>query len=68
VAGEVLVSIVLSIQTIGPTLLRAVLSQDMFLAGSIVMVLSSLTVIGSLLSDIALVWLDPRIRYEENSA
>jgi peptide/nickel transport system permease protein len=64
VAGEVLVSIVLSIQTIGPTLLRAVLSQDMFLAGSIVMVLSSLTVIGSLLSDIALVWLDPRIRYE----
>ena len=68
VAGEVLVSIVLSIQTIGPTLLRAVLSQDMFLAGSIVMVLSSLTVVGSLLSDIALVWLDPRIRYEETSA
>ncbi|MEM7342784.1 MAG: ABC transporter permease [Chloroflexota bacterium] len=68
VAGEVLVSIVLSIQTIGPTLLRAVLSQDMFLAGSIVMVLSTLTVIGSLLSDIALVLLDPRIRYEENSA
>lgn len=68
VAGEILVSIVLSIQTIGPTLLRAVLSQDMFLAGGMVMILSTLTVIGSLLSDLALVWLDPRIRYEEAGA
>ena len=65
VAGEVLISIVLGIQTVGPLLLRSVLAQDMFLAGSIVLVLSSLTVIGSLLSDIALAWLDPRIRYEE---
>lgn len=67
VAGEVLISIVLGIQTVGPLLLRSVLAQDMFLAGSIVMVLSTLTVIGSLISDIALVWLDPRIRYEEVS-
>jgi len=63
VSGEVLVSIVLSIQTTGPLLLRAVLAQDMYLAGSIVMILSTLTVIGTLLSDILLAAMDPRIRY-----
>ena len=63
IAGEILISIVLGIQTLGPVLLRSVLSQDMWLAASIVMILSFLTVIGSLLSDLLLVWLDPRIRY-----
>ncbi len=63
VSGEVLVSIVLGIQTTGPLLLRAVLEQDMYLAGSIVMILSTLTVIGTLLSDILLAVMDPRIRY-----
>ena len=63
VSGEVLVSIVLSIQTTGPLLLRAVLAQDMYLAGSIVMILSTLTVIGTLFSDILLAAMDPRIRY-----
>jgi peptide/nickel transport system permease protein len=63
VSGELLVSIVLGLQTTGPLLLRAVLSQDMYLAGSIVMILSTLTVIGTLLSDILLAALDPRIRY-----
>ncbi|MCL4506930.1 MAG: ABC transporter permease [Chloroflexi bacterium] len=63
VSGEVLVSIVLGIQTTGPLLLRAVLEQDMYLAGSTVMILSTLTVIGTLLSDILLAALDPRIRY-----
>lgn len=63
ISGEVLVSIVLSIQTTGPLLLRAVLEQDMYLAGSIIMILSTLTVIGTLLSDILLAALDPRIRY-----
>ncbi len=64
VSGEILVAIVLSLQTTGPLLIRAVLAQDMYLAGSIVMILSTLTVIGTLLSDILLAWMDPRIRYE----
>jgi peptide/nickel transport system permease protein len=63
VSGEVLVSIVLGIQTTGPLLLRATLEQDMYLAGSIIMILSTLTVIGTLLSDILLAAMDPRIRY-----
>lgn len=61
--GGVIVGIVLNLQTIGPVLLRATLSQDMYLAGSVVLILSTLTVIGSFISDILLVWLDPRIRY-----
>ena len=64
VGGEALVSIILNLQTIGPVLLTAVLRQDMYLAGSIIMILSALTLIGTLISDIALVWLDPRIRYD----
>ncbi|MGA1128349.1 MAG: ABC transporter permease, partial [bacterium] len=64
---EILISIVLGIQTLGPVLLRSVLSQDMWLAASIVMILSLLTIIGSLISDLLLVWLDPRIRFERLS-
>ncbi len=63
VSGETLVSIVLNIQTIGPILLGAVMAQDMYLAGSFILILSTLTVIGTLISDILLAWLDPRIRY-----
>lgn len=63
VSGETLVSIVLNIQTVGPIFLRAVMSQDMYLAGSITLILSILTVIGMLVSDILLAWADPRIRY-----
>lgn len=63
VGGEVLVSIVLNLQTTGPVLLQAVLFQDMYLAGSITLILSTLTVVGTLIADILLVWLDPRIRY-----
>jgi peptide/nickel transport system permease protein len=63
VGGEVLVSIVLSLQTTGPVLLRAVQAQDMYLAGGIILILSVLTVIGTLISDIALASLDPRIRF-----
>ena len=62
VNGEVLVSMVLGLPTIAPILLGALLNQDMFLAGSIVFVLSALTVLGTLISDIMLAWLDPRIR------
>ena len=63
-SGETLVSIVLNIQTVGPVLLRAVMSQDMYLAGGITLILSTLTMIGTLISDILLAWIDPRIRYE----
>ena len=62
VSGEVIVAQVLSLPTTGPVLLSSLLSQDMYLAGSIIFVVSVLTVIGTLLSDFALAWLDPRIR------
>ncbi len=62
VSGELLASWVLGIPTLAPLFLGALLSEDMFLAGSIIMVLSSLTVIGTLISDILLAWVDPRIR------
>lgn len=64
ISGEVIISVVLSIPTMGPTLLRATLAQDMYLVGSIVLILSTLTVIGTLISDIYLAWADPRIRFE----
>jgi len=63
VSGSAIVSIVLSLPTTGPLLLRSLQSQDMYLAGSFILMLSVLTVIGTLLSDILLAWLDPRIRY-----
>lgn len=63
VSGEILVSIVLNLDTMGPVLLSAVLSQDMYLAGSIVLILSTLTVIGTLISDLLLAVVDPRIRF-----
>ena len=63
VAGEVLVSIVLNLPTTGPLMLGALINQDMYLAGSFMLVLSTLTVIGTLISDILLAWVDPRIRY-----
>lgn len=66
VSGEVIVSIVLGLQTIGPLLLRALLNQDMYLAGGIVMMLSLLTIVGTLISDLLLMWLDPRIRTDES--
>jgi peptide/nickel transport system permease protein len=64
VSGETLVAVVLNIQTSGPLLLRALISQDMYLAGAFVLLLSALTVIGTLLSDILLAVADPRIRLE----
>ncbi len=63
VGGEVLVSVVLNLPTMGPLMLHAMMVQDMTLAGSLLLLLGVLTVIGTLLSDILLAWLDPRIRY-----
>ncbi len=65
ISGATIISEVLNLPTTGPLLLRALLSQDMYLAGSFVFMLSTLTVIGTLLSDILLAWVDPRIRMGE---
>jgi len=64
VSGSTIISVVLSLPTTGPLLLKALMAQDMYLAGSFVLMLSVLTVIGTLISDILLGMLDPRIRYE----
>ncbi|WP_026922949.1 ABC transporter permease [Glycomyces arizonensis] len=60
--GDIVVGQILGLPTLGPILLGALKSQDMYLAGSIIMVLSVVTVIGTLISDMLLGWLDPRIR------
>jgi peptide/nickel transport system permease protein len=62
ISANTLSAIVLSLQTPGPMLLRALSSQDMYLAGSFILLLSTMTVIGTLLSDILLAIVDPRIR------
>jgi peptide/nickel transport system permease protein len=62
ISGAEVVAIVLSLETTGPLLISALQQQDMYLAGSFLMFLSLLTVVGVLISDIALAWLDPRIR------
>lgn len=67
VSGAEIVAIVLSLETTGPLLIKALQSQDMYLAGSFLMFLAFLTVIGVLISDIALAALDPRIRLQGES-
>ncbi|MET9246640.1 ABC transporter permease [Nonomuraea sp. NPDC003709] len=62
IGGETIVSVVMSLPTGGPLLLNGVMNQDMYLVGSFIMILSTLTVIGTVLSDLALAWWDPRIR------
>ncbi len=63
ISGSALVSVVLSLPTTGPILVRALQTQDMYLAGSFLMLESFLVVIGVLVSDLLLAWLDPRIRF-----
>jgi peptide/nickel transport system permease protein len=65
VSGSIIVSLVLGLPTVGPLLLKALIAQDMFLAGTIVLMLGVMTVVGTLISDIILVWIDPRIRLED---
>ena len=67
VSGSVIVSIVLSLPTVGPLLFKALIALDMFLAGTIILMLGVLTVIGTLLSDLLLMWLDPRIRLKASA-
>jgi len=62
ISSTIIVSVVLSLPTVGPLLLTSLQAQDMFLAGSIVLLLGAVTIIGTLISDLVLVWLDPRIR------
>jgi peptide/nickel transport system permease protein len=62
VSGSIIVSLVLSLPTVGPLLLKALIAQDMFLAGTIVLLLGVMTVIGTFISDLMLMWVDPRIR------
>jgi peptide/nickel transport system permease protein len=64
ISGSIIVSQVMNLPTTGPLLLRSLQSQDMYLAGSMILVLSVATVIGTLVSDILLALLDPRIRYQ----
>lgn len=64
VSGEIIVSVVLSLPTTGPMLLRSLLAQDMYLAGSLILMVSTLTIVGTLISDILLALADPRIRYQ----
>lgn len=63
-SGSAIVSVVLNLPTTGPLLLKSLMNQDMYLAGSFIMMLSVLTVIGTLISDILLAITDPRIRLE----
>lgn len=62
VSGSSIIAIVLNLPITGPLLLKALRAQDMYLAGSFIFILSCLTVIGTLISDLLLAWLDPRIR------
>ena len=63
VSGSIIVSLVLSLPTVGPLLFKALIAQDLFLAGTILLLLAVLTVIGTLISDLILMWIDPRIRH-----
>lgn len=64
VSGSIIVSVVMSLPTVGPLLLKALLAQDMFLAGTIILLIGIMTVIGTFISDLLLAWVDPRIRLE----
>jgi peptide/nickel transport system permease protein len=68
ISGAAVVSVVMSLPTTGPMLLEALRSQDMFLAGSFLMFMAFLTVIGVFLSDLALAALDPRIRLQAGAS
>lgn len=64
ISGGAIVAMVLSLPTVGPLLLDALMIEDIYLAGSMLMVLSLLGILGTLVSDLLLMWLDPRIRME----
>ncbi len=63
ISGGVILSVVMSLPTIGPLLLNALTAKDMYLAGTLLLIVGILTIIGTMISDILLAWLDPRIRF-----
>ncbi len=64
VSGGAIVAIVLSLPMVGPLLLAGLMTEDLYLAASMLMVLSALGILGTLVSDLLLLWVDPRIRME----
>jgi len=66
VSGSVIISIVLSLPTVGPLLVKSLIAQDMFLAGTIILLLGALTVVGTFISDLVLMWIDPRLRHQQD--
>jgi peptide/nickel transport system permease protein len=64
VSGSIVVSVVLGLPTVGPILLKALVAQDMFLAGAIILIIGWMTVVGTFFSDLLLVVVDPRVRFE----
>ena len=64
ISGGAIVAVVLSLPTIGPMLMLALLNEDTYFAASMLMLLSVLGAVGTLASDLLLLWLDPRIRFE----
>ena len=62
VSGSVIVSVVLSLPTIGPVFLTAIIDEDIYLAGFVILMLGVLTVVGTLISDILLAVVDPRVK------
>jgi peptide/nickel transport system permease protein len=64
VNGSIIISVVMNLPLVGTMLLRALQSQDMYLAGSLIMITSLMTILGVFLSDMLLAWVDPRIRYQ----
>jgi peptide/nickel transport system permease protein len=65
-SGSLIVATVMNLQNIGPLLLRSLINQDMYLAGSILLIYCFLAIVGTLISDLLLAWLDPRIRMEKS--
>lgn len=66
-SGSTIVAIVLNLPTIGPLLFQALMTEDMYLAASTVLISTALTLVGTFISDLLLVWLDPRIRLEQGA-
>jgi len=65
ISSSIIVGFVLSIPTVGPIFLRSLITQDMYLAGTILLLMTVMLLIGNFLADIALAWVDPRIRFEQ---
>jgi peptide/nickel transport system permease protein len=64
ISGATILGIVLSLPTTGPLFLHALINQDIYLAGTFLLMLSAMLMVGNLLADLTLAWVDPRIRYD----